>query len=129
MPKSSLTVIEVIAGAGAAATAAVVGSAFGADGTVVGAAIGAVVSAVAAAAYERSLDRTRQVVVARVRRPGDATTQATQVLSSEVTQVIPAQRVSGAPVGQASGDARVASPIPSRLGVESDFRCSRVPLR
>jgi hypothetical protein len=90
----------------------VVGSAFGADGTVVGAAVGAVVSAVAAAAYERSLDRTRQVVVARVRRPGDPTTQATQVLSTEVTQVIPAQRVSGAPVGQASGDARVASLIP-----------------
>lgn len=110
-PKSSLTVSQVIAGAGAAATAAVVGSAFGADGTVVGAAVGAVVSAVAAAAYERSLDRTRRVVVARVRRPGDLTTQATQVLSTEVTEVIPAQRVSGAPVRRAP----VPSPRRTRL--------------
>jgi hypothetical protein len=101
----------------------VVGSAFGADGTIVGAALGAVVSAVAAAAYERSLDRTRQVVVARVRRPGDPTTQATQALSTEVTQVIPTQRVSGAPDRRA-GEPGVASPtvpVPPR-------RRTRLPL-
>src|SRR6478735_3625980 len=86
--KPGLTVSKVIAGAGAAVTAAVVGSAFGADGTVVGAAVGSVISAVAAVAYERSLDRTRQVVVARVRPVGVRDGDATQVFEAEVTQVI-----------------------------------------
>src|SRR6185295_13954567 len=81
------------AGAGAAVTTAVVGSSFGADGTVVGAAVGSVVSAVAAAAYERSLDRTRQLVVARVRPVGVRDGDATQVFEAEVTQVIPTQRL------------------------------------
>jgi len=101
--KPGLTVSKVIAGAGAAVTAAVVGSAFGADGTVVGAAVGSVISAVAAVAYERSLDRTRQVVVARVRRPGDPATAVTQVISTEVTQVIPAPPT--------AGHARVVPPV------------------
>ena len=74
-PKAGLTVSKVIAGAGAAATSAVAGSVFGADGTVVGAAVGSVVSAVAAVAYERSLDRTRQVVVSRVRLPNGRTSR------------------------------------------------------
>jgi hypothetical protein len=83
-----LTVSKVVAGAGAAATTAVVGSHFGADGTVIGAAVGSVVSAVAATTYEKSLDRTRQVVVSRVRLPTGR--------MAEVTQVIPAQRPGGA---------------------------------
>lgn len=101
--KSGLTISKVVAGAGAAATTAVVGSVFGADGTVVGAAVGSVVSAVAAAAYERSYDQTRSLVVARVRPRGAADPEdpeATQVLTTEVldldaTQVIPAQRPPG----------------------------------
>src|SRR5689334_19657898 len=92
-PKSGLTISKVVAGAGAAVTTAVVGSSFGADGTVVGAAVGSVVSAVAAAAYERSLDRTRQLVVARVRPVGVRDGDATQVFEAEVTQVIPTQRL------------------------------------
>jgi len=113
--KPGLTVSKVIAGAGAEVTAAVVGSAFGADGTVVGAAVGSVISAVAAVAYERSLDRTRQVVVARVRRPGDPATELTQVISAEVTQVIPAPP---------TGHARVVPPVvpvrsPRRLRLPS----------
>jgi len=96
-PKAGLTVSKVIAGAGAAATSAVAGSAFGADGTVVGAAVGSVVSTVAAVAYERSLDRTRQVVVSRVRLPNGRTAAVTQVIPADVTQVIPAQqRAAGA---------------------------------
>jgi hypothetical protein len=97
-----LTVSKVIAGAGAAATSAVAGSIFGADGTVVGAAVGSVVSAVTAAAYERSLDRTRTVVVSKVRLPGGQTAEvtqvippdaaATQVLDPDATQEIPVQR-------------------------------------
>jgi hypothetical protein len=51
-----------------------------------------VVSAVAAAAYERSLDRTRQIVVSRVRLPNGRTADVTQLLPADVTQVIPAQR-------------------------------------
>ncbi len=95
-PKSGLTVSKIVAGAGAAATTAVVGSVFGADGTVIGAAVGSIVSAVAAAAYERSLDRTRRVVVARVRPPGGRTAEITQVIATDVTQVIPAQRPAAA---------------------------------
>jgi hypothetical protein len=92
-PKASLSLSKVVAGAGAAATTAVVGSSFGADGTVVGAAVGSVVSAVAAATYERSLDRTRQVVVSRVRLPTARSAEATQVIpADDVTEVIPAQR-------------------------------------
>ena len=100
-PKSGLTISKVVAGAGAAVTTAVVGSSFGADGTVVGAAVGSVVSAVAAAAYERSLDRTRQLVVARVRPVGVRDGDATQVFEAEVTQVIPTQRLEsgGRPTG------------------------------
>lgn len=64
-----LTVNKVIAGAGAAATAAVLGSYLGAAGTVTGAALGSVASTVATTLYQRSLDRTRDTVVARI-RPG-----------------------------------------------------------
>ena len=102
-PKAGLTVSKVIAGAGAAATSAVAGSAFGADGTVVGAAVGSVVSAVAAVAYERSLDRTRQVVVSRVRLPNGRTADVTQLIPADVTQVIPAQR--------SAAGARPATPV------------------
>ena len=111
----SLTVSKIVAGAGAAATTAVVGSVFGADGTVVGAAIGSVVSAVAAAAYERSLDQTTKVVVARVRpRPGQDP-EATQVMdpeliAAEVTQVIPAQR----PAGDRPTTGSIAPAVPAR---------------
>lgn len=129
--KSSVTFSKVVAGAGAAATTAVVGSSFGADGTVVGAAVGSVVSAVATVTYERSLDRTRKMVVARVRpRDGGGVeiTQvmstealATEAMSSEVTQVIAVPRPAGAS-GHAraagatgptrgTGDARVGEPV------------------
>lgn len=70
--KPELTVTKVLAGAGAAATSAVLGSFFGADGTVYGAAFGSVASTVATTLYQRSLDRTRETLLARVRvrRPG-----------------------------------------------------------
>jgi hypothetical protein len=69
-----LTVNKVVAGAGAAATSAVLGSYFGATGTVMGAALGSVASTVATVVYQRSLDRTRDTLVARVRlTPGRRT--------------------------------------------------------
>jgi hypothetical protein len=111
-PKSGLTVSKVVAGAGAAVTTAVVGSTFGADGTVVGAAVGSIVSAVAAAAYERSLDRTRQIVVARVRPVGARGGDATQVFEAEVTQVIPTQRL-GSVAGPTGPTPRPGVGVPS----------------
>lgn len=65
-----LTVNKVLAGAGAAATSAVLGSYFGAAGTVIGAALGSVASTLAATLYQRSLDRTRDSLVARIRLSG-----------------------------------------------------------
>jgi hypothetical protein len=83
-----LTVNKVIAGAGAAATSAVLGSYFGAAGTVTGAALGSVASTIATVVYQRSLDRTRDTLVARVRltpgRRGDV---------AEAHMTLPAQRV------------------------------------
>lgn len=65
-----LTVNKVLAGAGAAATSAVLGSAFGAAGTVAGAALGSVASTVATTVYQRSLDHTRDRLTARIRPTG-----------------------------------------------------------
>ncbi len=64
-----LTVNKVIAGAGAAATSAVLGSFFGAMGTVTGAAVGSIASTVVTSLYEHSLNRTRDTVAARIRGP------------------------------------------------------------
>ena len=120
-PKSGLTVSKIIAGAGAAATSAVAGSVFGADGTVVGAAVGSVVSAVTAAGYERSLDRTRTVVVSKVRLPGGHAAEVTQVippdamatrvLDPDATQEIPVQRQ---PTGIRSTEVVAPVPPPAR---------------
>jgi hypothetical protein len=65
--KRDLTVNKVMAGAGAAATTAVLGSYFGAAGTVAGAALGSVASTLATSLYQHSLDRTRDTLVARIR--------------------------------------------------------------
>ncbi|WP_345383940.1 hypothetical protein [Pseudonocardia yuanmonensis] len=65
-----LTVNKVLAGAGAAATTAVFGSFFGATGTVAGAALGSVVTTLGTTIYQRSLDRTKETVLARVKIPG-----------------------------------------------------------
>jgi hypothetical protein len=67
--KPDLTVNKIIAGAGAAATTAVFGSFFGATGTVAGAALGSVVTTVGTTLYQRSLDRTKETVLARVKIP------------------------------------------------------------
>ena len=71
--KKDLTVNKLIAGAGAAATSAVLGSFFGALGTVGGAALGSVFSAVVTWLYQHSLDKTRETVKARVKLPGGGT--------------------------------------------------------
>ncbi len=90
-PAKDLTINKILAGAGAAATSAVLGSFFGAAGTVAGAALGSVASTVATTIYQRSLDRTRDTLVARIRpvagrgaatgRPGDDTVQMPRIPS------------------------------------------------
>ena len=72
-----LTVNKVLAGAGAAATSAVLGSFWGAAGTVLGAALGSVISMTATTIYHRSLDRTRDTVKARIRLAGGRTVDVT----------------------------------------------------
>ena len=71
--KKDLTVNKLVAGAGAAATSAVLGSFFGAMGTVTGAALGSVFSAIVTALYQHSLDKTRDTVKARIKLPGGGT--------------------------------------------------------
>ncbi|WP_232661645.1 hypothetical protein [Pseudonocardia sp. TRM90224] len=81
-----LTVNKVLAGAGAAATSAILGSYFGVAGTVTGAAIGSVASTIATSLYQRSLDRTHAAVAARVRL---AQRVGGRVAPGEVTVPIP----------------------------------------
>ena len=109
--KVDLTVNKVIAGAGAAATSAVLGSFFGALGTVAGAAIGAIASTMATSLYEHSLNRTQDTVAAlRARRRESAA-------ATEVT--IPMPRIP--PAGAAQDDQptellRPADPATTGLG-------------
>src|SRR5580765_4046387 len=88
------TVNKVLAGAGAAATSAVMGSFFGAMGTVTGAAVGSIASTVVTQLYEVSLDRTKDTVTSKlkVRRGLTAKQQASpepDQASAEVTMPIP----------------------------------------
>jgi hypothetical protein len=84
--KRDLTVNKLVAGAGAAATSAVLGSFFGALGTVGGAAVGSVFSAVVTSLMQHSLDKTRDTVKARVKLPGGGTVKV------EKTTEVPAPR-------------------------------------
>lgn len=91
-PAPDLTMNKVIAGAGAAATAAVLGSYLGAGGTVAGAAIGSVASTVATTLYQRSLDRTRDTVVARIRPAIPGQRSASPDADTVVLAPVPAPR-------------------------------------
>lgn len=95
-----LSVNKVLAGAGAAATSAVIGSFFGATGTVIGAALGSVLSTVATTLYQRSLDHTRDRIVARIRPPDEGGASTVPMLSLDdaatvrlrVEPAVPVQR-------------------------------------
>ncbi len=89
---ADLTINKVLAGAGAAATTAVLGSYFGAAGTVTGAALGSVASTLATTLYQRSLDRTRDTIVARVRITPGRRTDPADAATTELT--VPMPRVS-----------------------------------
>lgn len=90
-PAANLTVNKVLAGAGAAATSAVLGSYFGAAGTVAGAALGSVASTVATTLYQRSLDRTRDTILARVRLSSGRRTDLSDTPTVQLT--VPQPRV------------------------------------
>lgn len=105
-PARDLTVNKVVAGAGAAATSAVLGSFFGAAGTVAGAALGSVASTVAATIYQRYLDRTRDTIVARIRPVAGGTSP------SELT--LPMQRTGEDDTVRLRVEPVVPPPAPSR---------------
>lgn len=63
---TGLTLPQIIAGALAAATAAILGSFLGVIGTIGGAAVASVISTVGSALYQKSLERTRDVVKSRL---------------------------------------------------------------
>jgi hypothetical protein len=99
---AELSLTKVLAGAGAAATTAVLGSFYGADGTVYGAAIGSVASTVVTTVYQRSLDRTRETLVARVR---PRVTGRGGAGADAATVVLPRPPVDGTPPGDVQPDA------------------------
>lgn len=92
--KPDLTFSKIAAAAGAAATSAVAGSYLGAAGTVAGAALGSVVTTIATTMYQRSLDKTRETVLQRVKLPGKDGAADTTVLAEPVDPLatIPLQR-------------------------------------
>ena len=106
-----LTINKVIAGAGAAATSAVLGSFFGAMGTVTGAAVGSIASTMVTAFYEHSLNRTKDTVAARLRaRRQSAPSRpprrpAPTAAAADVTMPMPRVPPVGAP-RPAAGDHR-----------------------
>lgn len=108
--KPDLTVNKVLAGAGAAATSAVLGSFFGAAGTVAGAALGSVASTVAATVYQHSLDRTRDTVVARIRLTGGRGVDVAEP-TPDADETVTMPHVP--PDGDLS-DAHVEPPVPAR---------------
>jgi hypothetical protein len=85
-----LNLNKIVAGAGAAATAAVAGSFFGAEGTVLGAALGSVISTLATAIYQLSLDRTRDRVKVRITLPARRTAGSADLPTTMLSPVVPA---------------------------------------
>lgn len=78
-PQSPLHPVSLLAGAGSAAVAAVIGGRLGLSGTVVGAAVGSIVATIAGAAIKHSAHRSGAAVVglARRRRSGTQASAAT----------------------------------------------------
>jgi hypothetical protein len=112
---AELSINKVLAGAGAAVTSAVLGSYFGATGTVAGAAFGSVASTVATTLYQRSLDRTRDHIVARVRLSGGRQTGISDAPTVQLT--VPQPRV--------SSDAATTDAATTQLRVEPVLRRPR----
>ncbi|WP_433801686.1 hypothetical protein [Actinomycetospora sp. CA-084318] len=101
---TGLTLPQIIAGALAAATAAILGSFLGVIGTIGGAAVASVISTVGSALYQKSLERTRDAVKSRL-----------VVNPVTGTKVAGAVARAGGPVAGPQG--RPAQPVPPRPGV------------
>jgi hypothetical protein len=126
-PKKELSVNKLIAGAGAAATSAVLGSFFGDMGTVTGAAVGSVFSAVATAAYQHSLDKTRDTVKAKIKLPGGRTVDVAGKTEVPAPPVAPGGETGQARVFVTPGDhpTEVMSPVPATAAVAAKPSRSR----
>jgi hypothetical protein len=110
---SELTFSKIVAGAGAAATTAVAGSFLGPTETVMGAALGSVVSAIASTLYERSLDRTRDTVKARVKLPGGRTVDVADTVEIPALRGdVGRPRTSAPPAHRTTTVLPSASPLP-----------------
>ena len=118
----------MIAGAGAAATSAVLGSFFGAMGTVTGAAVGSIASTMVTSIYEHSLNRTQETMAAQLRRRRAATDTAAAAgataAAADVTTPMP--RIPTGPDGQPTmfipPAARPGDPATTVLGGDTPTR-------
>lgn len=113
---SDLTVNKVLAGAGAAATSAVLGSYLGAVGTVGGAALGSVASMLATTVYQRSLDRTRATLAARIRLADGRSVDVVETPPTEVSgdTTVPMPLPSGGDVTRLQAEPGAAPPVSGR---------------
>ncbi len=75
-PQSPLHPVSLMAGAGAAAVAAVIGGRLGLSGTVAGAAVGSIIATIAGSAIKHSAHRSGAAVVGLARRRGGGGAQA-----------------------------------------------------
>ncbi|MDL5157582.1 hypothetical protein [Actinomycetospora termitidis] len=113
---TGLTIPQIVAGALAAATAAILGSFLGVIGTIGGAAAASVISTVGAALYQRSLERTRDAVKSRL--------VVNQAAGGKVANAV-ARATGQSPGPQAGqpgrpaapGAARPGGPVPGRPGI------------
>ncbi|AHH97525.1 hypothetical protein KALB_4161 [Kutzneria albida DSM 43870] len=88
--RSALRPIQLIAGALAAVTAALLGSLFGVAGTVIGAGLASLVSAVGATVYQHSLDRAWQSLRSRqAPRPGSSDSADRPALDKRLSAMMP----------------------------------------
>ena len=87
---SGLSIPQIMAGALAAATAAILGSFLGVAGTIGGAAVASIISTVGSSLYQRSLERTRDAVKDRLVVNAAAGTKVAQAVAKVTGDGIPA---------------------------------------
>jgi hypothetical protein len=105
---SGLSIPQIVAGALAAATAAILGSFMGVAGTIGGAAVASIVSTVGSSLYQRSLERTRDAVKDRLVVNAAAGTKVAQAVAKVTGDGIPA--AAPARPGALGGPARPGTP-------------------
>jgi hypothetical protein len=86
---SGLSIPQIVAGALAAATAAILGSFLGVAGTIGGAAVASIISTVGSSLYQRSLERTRDAVKDRLVVNAAAGTKVAQAVAKVTGDGIP----------------------------------------